>query len=96
MPSRLTAPTSLEAAVTHDPYERALHTYGRSFRDLVRAFRRDYAHAPDLVAFPATSASWSRSWIGAIRTAPPRFRSGVGLAWLAVWSPTLVLATEGP
>ena len=52
-PPRLTAPTSLEAAVTHDPYERARHTYGRSFRDLVRAFRRDYAHAPDLVAFPA-------------------------------------------
>ncbi len=51
-PPRLTAPTSLEAAVTHDPYERARHTYGRSFRDLVRAFRRDYAHAPDLVAFP--------------------------------------------
>ena len=35
-----------------DPYDRAAHTYGRSFRDLVRAFRRDYAHAPDLVAFP--------------------------------------------
>jgi alkyldihydroxyacetonephosphate synthase len=51
-PPRLTPPTSLEAAVTHDPYERARHTYGRSFRDLVRAFRRDYAHAPDLVAFP--------------------------------------------
>ena len=44
-PPRLTAPTSLEAAVTHDPYERARHTYGRSFRDLVRAFRRDYARA---------------------------------------------------
>ena len=43
---------SLESVFTTDPYERAAHTYGRSFRDLVRAFRRDYAHAPDLVAFP--------------------------------------------
>ena len=49
---RLEAPTSLEAVFSTDPYDRAAHTYGRSFRDLVRAFRRDYAHAPDLVAFP--------------------------------------------
>ena len=41
-----------EPAFSTDPYDRAAHTYGRSFRDLVRAFRRDYAHAPDLVAFP--------------------------------------------
>ena len=49
---RLSPPASLAAAFSADPYERARHTYGRSFRDLVRAFRRDYAHAPDLVAFP--------------------------------------------
>ncbi len=49
---RLAPPASLEAAFSTDPYDRASHTYGKSFRDLVRAFRRDYAHAPDLVAFP--------------------------------------------
>ena len=49
---RLVPPASLEAAFSTEPYERAAHTYGRSFRDLVRAFRRDYARAPDLVAFP--------------------------------------------
>jgi alkyldihydroxyacetonephosphate synthase len=49
---RLSPPASLEAAFSADPYERAGHAYGRSFRDLVRAFRRDYVHAPDLVAFP--------------------------------------------
>jgi alkyldihydroxyacetonephosphate synthase len=49
---RLAPPTSLAAAFSAEPYDRAAHTYGRSFRDLVRAFRRDYAHAPDLVAFP--------------------------------------------
>ncbi len=49
---RLTPPPSLQASFSADPYERAAHTHGRSFRDLVLAFRRDYAHAPDLVAFP--------------------------------------------
>jgi alkyldihydroxyacetonephosphate synthase len=49
---RLVAPAPLEPAFSADRYDRAAHTYGRSFRDLVRAFRRDYAHAPDLVAFP--------------------------------------------
>ncbi len=49
---RLVPPASLDQAFSTDPYDRAAHTYGRSFRDLVRAFRRDYAHAPDLVAFP--------------------------------------------
>src|SRR5271166_3932078 len=55
-PPRLKPPPSLEAAFSDDPYERAAHTYGRSFRDLIRALRRDYAHAPDLVAFPRDEA----------------------------------------
>src|ERR1700733_15295884 len=51
-PPRLEPPACLEPAFSTEPYERAAHTYGRSFRDLVRAFRRDYAHAPDLVVYP--------------------------------------------
>src|SRR5215475_1423036 len=34
---RLVPPTVLETAFSTDPYDRAAHTYGRSFRDLVRA-----------------------------------------------------------
>ena len=49
---RLAPPASLEQAFTADPYERAAHRYGKSFRDLVRAFRRDYPRPPDLVALP--------------------------------------------
>jgi alkyldihydroxyacetonephosphate synthase len=49
---RLAPPASLATAFSTEPHERAAHTYGRSFRDVVRAFRRDYRHAPDLVAFP--------------------------------------------
>ena len=49
---RLSPPSSLDAIFSDDAYDRAAHTYGRGFRDLVRAFRRDYSRAPDLVAFP--------------------------------------------
>ena len=49
---RLSPPSSLAGLFTDDRYERAAHSYGRSFRDLVRAIRRDYSHPPDLVAFP--------------------------------------------
>jgi alkyldihydroxyacetonephosphate synthase len=49
---RVAPPGSLDALFTTDPYERAAHAYGKSFRDLARAFRREYPHPPDLVAFP--------------------------------------------
>lgn len=37
---------------TCDPRERILHTHGKSYADLVRGFRGDFACAPDVVAFP--------------------------------------------
>jgi alkyldihydroxyacetonephosphate synthase len=37
-----------------DPFERASHTYGKAFRDLLRALDRDFASAPDLVVYPRT------------------------------------------
>ncbi len=51
-PARLEAPAALATSFSDDPYERAAHTYGKSYRDLIRALRRDFRHAPDLVAFP--------------------------------------------
>ena len=35
-----------------DDYDRALHSYGRSYRDIVRAFRGRFDHPPDVVAHP--------------------------------------------
>ena len=49
---RVKPPASLAAICTDDPYERAGHTYGKSFRDVVRAFERDFRNPPDLVALP--------------------------------------------
>ena len=41
---------------TTDRRERALHTYGRGYRDLVRGFHGDYANAPDAVALAEREA----------------------------------------
>jgi alkyldihydroxyacetonephosphate synthase len=53
---RLAPPTSLASVVSTLPYDRASHTYGKAFRDVVRALRRDFSCAPDLVAFPRDEA----------------------------------------
>ena len=90
---RLAPPAPLEAAFSTDPYDRAAHTYGRSFRDLVRAFRRDYAHAPDLVAFPRGEGELGSvlEWCSEAGVAAIPF--GGGSAWSAVSSPMWVTAT---
>jgi alkyldihydroxyacetonephosphate synthase len=49
---RLSPPSSLEALCSQDQRERAVHTLGKSYDDLVRGIRGDYRHAPDVVAFP--------------------------------------------
>jgi alkyldihydroxyacetonephosphate synthase len=51
---RLRPPTSLEQICRQDAYERALHCYGRSYSDIVRAFRGRFDHPPDVVAHPRT------------------------------------------
>ncbi len=51
-PPRLRPPTALEPICRQDPYERALHAYGRSYSDIVRAFRGRFDHLPDIVAHP--------------------------------------------
>jgi alkyldihydroxyacetonephosphate synthase len=49
---RVRAPAALAGIASDEPWERARHTYGRSYRDAVRAQRRDFSHPPDWVAFP--------------------------------------------
>ena len=47
---------SLAASCTSEPYERLLHTYGKSFPEAVRIFERDFGNAPDVVARPRSEA----------------------------------------
>ncbi len=49
---RIAPPPSLATLCSVEPYERAAHTYGKSFRDVVRALQRSFPNPPDLVAFP--------------------------------------------
>jgi alkyldihydroxyacetonephosphate synthase len=49
---RLRPPASLAEICSTDRHERAAHAYGKSYRDLVRAFRGRFDHVPDVIAFP--------------------------------------------
>ncbi len=49
---RAAAPAALSEICSSSTYERALHSYGRGFGDIVRAFRRDFSNPFDVVAYP--------------------------------------------
>ncbi|SNR31586.1 alkyldihydroxyacetonephosphate synthase [Haloechinothrix alba] len=49
---RLRAPTSLEHLCSADPADRAAHTFGQAYRDVVRALYGQLSTPPDLVAYP--------------------------------------------
>ncbi|MGW1882467.1 FAD-binding oxidoreductase [Streptomyces sp. NPDC001970] len=51
---RVTPPSALAHLMSAAPRDRAAHTYGKAYRDVVRALHGDLAAAPDQVAFPAT------------------------------------------
>jgi alkyldihydroxyacetonephosphate synthase len=53
---RISAPSHLSDVLSDDTVERAAHTYGKAYRDIVRAFRGRYDNPPDLVAFPRDEA----------------------------------------
>ena len=64
---RLNPPASLPFCSTA-LYDRAAHTYGKSFPDYVRGLVGDYSSAPDVVAYPRTEAEISAimDWAGSI------------------------------
>ncbi|MDE0718945.1 MAG: FAD-binding oxidoreductase [Dehalococcoidia bacterium] len=49
---RITPPSTLADICVSDDQDRAVHTYGRSFRDRIRAFNFDFPNPPDVVARP--------------------------------------------
>src|SRR5262249_14918595 len=56
---RMTPPASLAGCCSTAPLDRAAHAYGKSFRDVVRALRREYPHPPDVIAYPGSEAEVS-------------------------------------
>jgi alkyldihydroxyacetonephosphate synthase len=63
---RLTPPASLAKICTRDGYERVLHAFGQSQPDSIRIYMGDFAHAPDVVAYPESEADISAlyDWCG--------------------------------
>lgn len=57
---RVELPAPLSEFVTNGPRERAERAWGRSYQDVVRAFRGDFSYAPDLVARPRDEAEIER------------------------------------
>lgn len=75
---RCSPPTALADICSAAPYDRAGHTYGKSFRDVVRAFRREFANPPDFVAFPRDEGDVARllDWCSAARVAAVPYGGG--------------------
>ena len=53
---RVLPSASLAPFCTTERYDRAAHTYGKSYPDYVRAMLGDYNCAPDVVAYPRNEA----------------------------------------
>jgi alkyldihydroxyacetonephosphate synthase len=59
-PPRLDPPPSLSDICRTDRYERVAHSYGKAYRDVVRAFRGRFDTPPDVVAHPSDEADLER------------------------------------
>ena len=88
-PPRVTPPPALADCAPPDPRHRAGHTYGKAYRDVVRALRGDLAAAPDLVAHPrdrgrrrrpAGLGRRGRAWRSSRTAAAPRSSAGSSAA----------------
>lgn len=55
-PPRLSPTPAIARLLSGDQFERALHSYGRGYRDLVRSFAGQFDNPPDFVAFPENEA----------------------------------------
>lgn len=53
--SRVEAPAALDHLASANPIDRAGHAYGKGFRDVVRALRREWSAPPDLVVRPESA-----------------------------------------
>ena len=68
---RLQPPANLAAITTRNRYGRALHAFGQSQPDSIRILMGDFAHAPDIVAYPECAADIASlfDWCGEVGAA---------------------------
>jgi len=55
-PARIQPPAAIASFCSTEIYDRAAHAYGKSFRDVLRAFSGDFPNPPDVVAYPRDEA----------------------------------------
>jgi alkyldihydroxyacetonephosphate synthase len=79
--ARIAAPSELTDFVTTDREARIRHTYGRSYRDVVRGFLGDFSPAPDLVATPRdeSEVSLALAWCSASKVACVPYGGGTSV-----------------
>src|SRR5262249_32049906 len=79
---RLTPPTALAGICSSERYDRAAHTYGKSYPEYVRGLLGDYAGAPALVAAPRHGAEVAavRAWAGGAAATVTPFGGGSTVA----------------
>lgn len=53
---RVEVPPRLAGICSQQPYDRVVHAHGMAYRDLIRAFRGQFDHVPDVVAWPGDEA----------------------------------------
>ncbi len=75
---RVVPPASLGGVVTSAVADRAGHTYGKAYRDVVRALDGNMAAAPDVVAYPSAEDDVIRvlDWAGDARVAVVPYGAG--------------------
>ncbi len=79
---RIVAPSSLAPMMSTTPYDRLVHSLGKSFADIARMYMRDVRHPPDLVAFPKneTDVAAILDWASGANVAVIPFGGGSSVA----------------
>ncbi|MGH7104233.1 MAG: FAD-binding oxidoreductase, partial [Acetobacteraceae bacterium] len=75
---RVTAPSGLAAICSTTPYDRALHSFGKSYPDTVHGLEGEYGSAPDAVAYPRNEAEVAHviDWAGGLPVSLVPFGGG--------------------
>lgn len=75
---RIVPPSTLADLCSTTIYDRAAHTYGKAFPDLLRAFRCEFPNPPDVVAYPRTEEDVVAlfDWCSHVRAAAIPFGGG--------------------
>jgi len=87
---RIGPPSSLGTICSTGAYDRALHSFGKSYPDTVRGLEADYAATPDVVAYPRSESEVAAviDWAGSIPASITPFGGGssvVGGVAPALW-----------